>query len=217
MATHRRPSRAASSAPARPGRGKGPGKGPRKSPVKQTGKPSGKPSGKPTGKSASKPSGRPGRKPPGKSAPRAARALRAAVAPPRVARLVPRSRELVALEKLVLASLDDMKAVNVKILDVRGLTDVADTMIVASGTSDRHVRAIAERVIEHAKAAGRRPMGTEGKQDGEWVLVDLQDVLLHVMLPRVREFYALEQLWEAPAAGRRPQPPGQPSGPPAGA
>jgi len=115
----------------------------------------------------------------------------------------PRNGELLALEKLVLGALEDLKAVNIKVLDVRGLTDVADTMIVASGTSDRHVRAIAENVTVTAKAAGRRPMGTEGKQDGEWVLVDLQDVLVHVMLPRVREFYALEQLWEAPRAQRR--------------
>jgi ribosome-associated protein len=114
----------------------------------------------------------------------------------------PRTATLVALEKLVLAALEDMKAVNVRLLDVRALTDVADTMIVASGTSDRHVRAIADNVIEKAKTAGRRPMGTEGQGDGEWVLVDLQDVLVHVMLPRVREFYALEQLWETPAAAR---------------
>jgi len=116
---------------------------------------------------------------------------------------VPRNGELLALEKLVLSALEDLKAVNIRVLDVRGLTDVADTMIVASGTSDRHVRAIAENVTVTAKAAGRQPMGTEGKQDGEWVLVDLQDVLVHVMLPRVREFYALEQLWEAPRAQRR--------------
>jgi ribosome-associated protein len=109
----------------------------------------------------------------------------------------------VALEKLALKALEDMKAVNIRVLDVRGLTDVADTMIVASGTSDRHVRAIAENVIVAAKAAGRRPLGTEGQQDGEWVLVDLQDLLVHVMLPRVREFYALEQLWEIPQAQRR--------------
>ena len=115
----------------------------------------------------------------------------------------PRNGELLELEKLVLSALEDLKAVNIKVLDVRGLTDVADTMIVASGTSDRHVRAIAENVTVQAKAAGRRPLGTEGKQDGEWVLVDLQDVLVHVMLPRVREFYALEQLWEAPRAQRR--------------
>jgi ribosome-associated protein len=103
-----------------------------------------------------------------------------------------------ALEKLVLAALDEMKAVNIKVLDVRGLTDIADAMIVASGTSDRHVRAIADRVVENAKKSGRRALGVEGQRDGEWVLVDLQDVLLHVMLPRVREFYGLEQLWEAP-------------------
>ena len=114
----------------------------------------------------------------------------------------PRNGELLALEKLVLGALEDLKAVNIKVLDVRSLTDVADTMIVASGTSDRHVRAIAENVTVTAKAAGRQPMGTEGKQDGEWVLVDLQDVLVHIMLPRVREFYALEQLWEAPRAPR---------------
>ena len=121
---------------------------------------------------------------------------------PRTRRKPTRPPALVELEKLVLAALEDLKAVNIKVLDVRGLTDVADTMIVASGNSDRHVRSIAERVVERAKAAGRRPMGTEGSQDAEWVLVDLQDVLVHVMLPRVREFYALEQLWEAPAAAR---------------
>ena len=109
-------------------------------------------------------------------------------------------RRNVTLEKLVLAALEDMKAVNVRLLDVRGLTDIADAMIVASGNSDRHVRAIADRVIEQARASGRRPMGVEGNRDGEWVLVDLQDVLLHVMLPRVREFYAIEALWEPVSA-----------------
>ncbi|MGH8319752.1 MAG: ribosome silencing factor [Steroidobacteraceae bacterium] len=94
-----------------------------------------------------------------------------------------------------------MKAVNIKVLDVRGLTDIADTLIVASGTSDRHVRSIAEHVIEQSKANGLRPLGTEGEREGEWVLVDLQDIVVHVMLPRVREFYGLERLWDAgPAA-----------------
>jgi ribosome-associated protein len=116
-------------------------------------------------------------------------------------RRVPRRNS--TLEKLVLAALDDMKAVNVKLLDVRGLTDITDAMIVASGNSDRHVRAIAERVLEKAREAGRRPLGVEGTRDNEWVLVDLQDVLVHVMLPRVREFYAIEQLWEAPVAATR--------------
>ena len=100
------------------------------------------------------------------------------------------------LLQAVTSALEDMKAVNVKVLDVRGLTDVADTLIVASGTSDRHVRSIAEHVIEQAKSNGFRPLGTEGEREGEWVLVDLQDVVVHVMLPRVREFYGLERLWD---------------------
>jgi ribosome-associated protein len=93
-----------------------------------------------------------------------------------------------------------MKALDVAVLDVRGLTDIADTMIVASGTSDRHVRSIADRVVERVKAAGIRPLGVEGGREGEWVLVDLNDVILHVMLPRVRELYGLEHLWEGPEA-----------------
>ncbi len=108
-----------------------------------------------------------------------------------------RSPERVSpLQETVTAALDDMKAVNVKVLDVRGLTDIADTMIIASGNSDRHVRSIAENVARKAKEAGFRPLGTEGARDGEWVLVDLTDILVHVMLPRVREFYGLERLWD---------------------
>src|SRR5579871_1173921 len=100
------------------------------------------------------------------------------------------------LQDVITAALEDMKAVNVKVLDVRGLTDIADVMVIASGTSDRHVRSIADRVVEKAKSAGCRPLGTEGARDGEWVLVDLRDIVVHVMLPRVREFYGLERLWE---------------------
>ena len=113
-----------------------------------------------------------------------------------------RTPALVKLEKQALAALTDMKAVNIKVIDVRSLTDVADTMIIASGNSDRHVRAIADNVIAEVKGSGRRPLGVEGARDGEWVLVDLTDVLVHVMLPRVREFYALEQLWEPPVVTR---------------
>src|SRR5476651_324697 len=105
-----------------------------------------------------------------------------------------------ALQSTVTAALEDMKAVNIKKLDVRGLTDIADTMMIASGNSDRHVRSIAEHVVERAKKAGFRPLGVEGSRDAEWVLVDLQDILVHVMLPRVREFYGLEKLWESPAS-----------------
>ena len=100
------------------------------------------------------------------------------------------------LEGIVTAALDDMKAVNVKVMDVRGLTDIADVMVVASGNSDRHVRSIADRVIEKAKEGGFRPLGVEGAREGEWVLVDLHDIVVHVMLPRVREFYSLERMWE---------------------
>ena len=104
------------------------------------------------------------------------------------------------LLQAVTSALEDMKAVNVKVLDVRGLTDIADTLIVASGTSDRHVRSIADHVIEQSKRNGFRPLGTEGEREGEWVLVDLQDIVVHVMLPRVREFYGLERLWDSGTA-----------------
>jgi ribosome-associated protein len=111
-------------------------------------------------------------------------------------RLRPKEERASPLQQAVTSALDDMKAVNVRVLDVRGLTDIADTMVIASGNSDRHVRSIAERVVEKAKSAGFRPLGTEGTRDGVWVLVDLQDILVHVMLPRVREFYGLERLWD---------------------
>jgi ribosome-associated protein len=111
-------------------------------------------------------------------------------------RLRPAAERVSPLQEAVTTALDDMKAVNVRVMDVRGLTDIADTMVIASGNSDRHVRSIAERVVEKAKQAGQRPIGTEGTRDGEWVLVDLQDLIVHVMLPRVREFYGLERLWE---------------------
>ena len=106
------------------------------------------------------------------------------------------------LTQVVLDALADMKAVDVKALDVRGITDITDTMVVASGTSDRHVKSIADRVVQRCKEAGFRPYGMEGERDGEWVLLDLQDLVLHVMLPRVREFYALEKLWQGNATRR---------------
>jgi len=87
----------------------------------------------------------------------------------------PRARKKAPdLLEVALAALEDMKAVNVKVIDVRHLTDVTDTMVVATGTSDRHVRSIAGRVVEQCKAAGFQPMGVEGERDGEWVLVDLR-------------------------------------------
>jgi ribosome-associated protein len=107
-----------------------------------------------------------------------------------------------SLQKIVLTALDDMKALEVKVLDVRGLTDVADTMVIASGTSDRHVRSVAKNVVEKTKAAGFRPHGVEGQQDSDWVLIDLHDMIVHVMLPRTREFYGLEKLWDMTATKR---------------
>lgn len=104
-----------------------------------------------------------------------------------------------ALQKTVLDALDDLKGRDVVVLDVRGLTSIADSMVIASGTSDRHVRSLAENVIEKCKEGGHRPLGVEGLKDGEWVLVDLQDVIVHVMLGRVRDLYKLENLWEMQA------------------
>jgi ribosome-associated protein len=114
-----------------------------------------------------------------------------------------RTRAQPTLTQVVLDVLADMKAVDVRAMDVRGITDITDTMVVASGTSDRHVKSIADRVLQRCKEAGFRPYGMEGERDGEWVLLDLQDLVLHVMLPRVREFYALEKLWEGGAVARR--------------
>jgi ribosome-associated protein len=107
-----------------------------------------------------------------------------------------------SLKNVVIDALADMKALEVKVLDVRGLTDIADFMVIASGTSDRHVRSVAQRVVERTKEAGFRPHGVEGQQDGDWVLIDLSEMIVHVMLPRVREFYGLEKLWDMTATKR---------------
>lgn len=105
------------------------------------------------------------------------------------------------LTDLITATLDDLKGQNIVVLDVRGVSDVADTMVIATGTSDRHVKSLASRVQSRAREAGFRSVGMEGEREGEWVLVDLQDVIVHVMLPRIREFYALEKLWDVRSAG----------------
>lgn len=99
------------------------------------------------------------------------------------------------LTKLVVDTLDDMKATDVRVLDVRGKTNVTDVMVISSGTSARQVKSQAERVIEKAKENGVKPLGIEGESEAEWVLVDLGDVVLHVMQPQIREFYHLEKLW----------------------
>ena len=103
--------------------------------------------------------------------------------------------EPVPLARLVLDALADAKAVDPVVLDVRGLSTLTDAMVVASGTSDRQLRALAERVSERARAHGHRPLGTEGEGGGEWILVDLGEVVVHLMLPRTRTLYRLESLW----------------------
>ena len=99
------------------------------------------------------------------------------------------------LKNLVADALEDLKAVNPVILDVTGLTDVMDYLVIASGTSNRHVKSLASNVSMEAKKQGMRPLGVEGEDAGEWVLVDFGDVVVHVMLPATRDFYDLERLW----------------------
>ena len=99
------------------------------------------------------------------------------------------------LLEIVLAALDDMKGVDVRVIDVRDLTSITDRMVIVSGTSTRHVKALAENVALQAKQHGYKPLGIEGENAAEWVLVDLADVVVHVMMPEIRDFYALEKLW----------------------
>jgi len=106
-----------------------------------------------------------------------------------------------ALADLIVEALDDVKAKDIVRLDVRDMTTVTDYMVVASGTSNRHVKALVDNVADKARAAGRRPIGIEGEEGGEWVLLDLEDTLVHVMLPKVREFYNLEKLWSIRPSG----------------
>lgn len=110
-----------------------------------------------------------------------------------------------ALKDLVVKTLEDMKARDIEVLDVRDKTSITDIMVVASGTSDRHVKSLAETVAFQAKLAGEAPLGTEGLSDGEWALVDLNSVVVHVMLPKVRDFYQIERLWKEPSLAHRAQ------------
>lgn len=108
-----------------------------------------------------------------------------------------RSKQLLALAE---GALVELKARDIKVLDVRDLTSIADYMVVASGTSDRHVKSIADRLVLSASGAGCPPLGVEGMGSGEWVLVDLADVVVHIMQPKTRDFYKLESLWDMGAA-----------------
>jgi len=101
------------------------------------------------------------------------------------------------LLKIVLAALDDGKANDIKTINVQGKTSVADFMVIASGTSERHVTFLAYHVVEAVKKKKLKPLGIEGEKVGDWVLVDLGDVIVHAMLPQTRAFYQLEKLWES--------------------
>ncbi len=106
------------------------------------------------------------------------------------------------LQALVEDALDDLKAKDVSVLDVREYTDVMDTLVIATGTSNRHVKSLASNVVEEAKKKGIPALGTEGLAEGEWALVDYGELVLHVMLQSTRDFYELEKLWSMEPASR---------------
>lgn len=106
------------------------------------------------------------------------------------------------LRDLVVSSLEDLKAIDIHTIDVRGQNPLTDVFVVASGNSNRHVKSMADKVVTRAKETGHQPLGVEGYRQGEWVLVDLNDVIVHIMLPQTRAFYNLEKLWEVTEAHR---------------
>ena len=101
------------------------------------------------------------------------------------------------LRELVITALEDFKAVDIQSIDVSSRNPLTELFVIASGSSSRHVKSMADNLIVKAKAAGCQPLGVEGQQNGEWVLVDLNDVIVHLMLPQTRAFYNLEKLWDA--------------------
>ena len=110
------------------------------------------------------------------------------------------------MKKAVVAALDDIKASDIVVLNVKKLTSMTDYMIIASGESSRQVNALARNVVDKLKERGAEVVGVEGQDAGEWVLVDLGHIIVHVMHPAVREYYNLEELWAAPAAVPRKKP-----------
>ncbi len=111
--------------------------------------------------------------------------------------------------KLVIAALEDVKAQDIVSINVREKTSVTDFMVIASGTSNRHVKSLVDNVLEKVKEKGVRPLGSEGLDTGEWALLDLGDVVVHVMLPTARQFYDLERLWQGAELSRAQHSPEQ--------
>lgn len=107
----------------------------------------------------------------------------------------PQPMQTEALAERVVGALDDLKGVDVCQIDVRGKTSITDVLVIATGTSERHVRALADRVVERAREDGVKPLGVEGERGGDWLLIDLGDVVVHVMSREKRDFYNLEKLW----------------------
>lgn len=110
------------------------------------------------------------------------------------------------LVELVLIALEDLKAQDIVTIDVRDKTSITDFMVIASGSSGRQLKALGESVLEKVKEAGVRPLGEEGLRGGEWALIDLGQVVVHVFLPATRQFYDLERLWQGAAQSRAQQP-----------
>ncbi|MDD0843007.1 ribosome silencing factor [Pseudomonas sp. Gutcm_11s] len=106
------------------------------------------------------------------------------------------------LVKVAIAALEDLKGQDITTIDVRGKTSVTDFMVIASGTSSRHVKSMANEVLEKVKEQGVRPIGNEGLDGGEWALLDLGDVVVHVMQVATRQFYDLERLWQGAEQSR---------------
>ena len=102
------------------------------------------------------------------------------------------------LTEIVVNALEDVKALDIALIDVRGLTNIMDTMVVASGNSSRQVKALANNLVVDAKRAGYTPIGVEGDDTSEWILVDFGDLVAHIMLPATRQLYDLERLWSLP-------------------